>query len=282
MKFLSPIPQIRQLEASDRYRASSSNEASSSSSSNTSMTFPRNDGMLRSFAEKPKPPVWGMILPNQNRNGIYHLSDKDRADIWEIESRPYEKEMLRSAMQQAPAGTTRIFKKQRGFMWSMLYSFGPWKPIPVNKEQLPFEIKPPLLRSPEKQIGLADFMRKTSRIKEFHLSNAIVYSYVRDMRFVFATCLLIGIELWWALAPEPLLLRPDAFAAHDFQSVVQIIKDTFVKHVCSSHPEVSSPCPCGEPINNVARDLFDPTFDPLKTGGEPIVKQQLKKQQQYF
>ena len=47
------------------------------------------------------------------------------------------------------------------------------------------------------------------------------------------------------------------------------VQDTFINRVCSSH-HVTSPCECGEPLNSVAKDLFEePAFDPLgikKTG----------------
>lgn len=46
-------------------------------------------------------------------------------------------------------------------------------------------------RSPDRKQGLSDVRRTSSRIKQFRLSEAIVYSYVRDMLFVLLTCLLI-------------------------------------------------------------------------------------------
>lgn len=58
------------------------------------------------------------------------------------------------------------------------------------------------------------------------------------------------------MAPEPLLLTPRALSAPDLPLVTNVVKDTFVNKVCNLHPEISSPCPCGEPLNNTARDLF--------------------------
>ena len=39
---------------------------------------------------------------------------------------------------------------------------------------------------------------------------------------------------------------------------MQVAKDTFVDGVCSNHPQVYSPCDCGEPLHNdnAARDLL--------------------------
>lgn len=41
-------------------------------------------------------------------------------------------------------------------------------------------------------------------------------------------------------------------------------RETFVHHLCSDH-HVSSPFPCGEPLNKTAQLLFEPeeSFDPL-------------------
>lgn len=45
---------------------------------------------------------------------------------------------------------------------------------------------------------------------------------------------------------------------------MKVVRETFVKKICSNH-HVSSPCQCGEPLNNTARRLFEPqeTFDPF-------------------
>ncbi|GMH13107.1 hypothetical protein Nepgr_014948 [Nepenthes gracilis] len=86
----------------------------------------------------------------------------------------------------------------------------------------------------------------------------------RDMRFVLVLCAMIGFSLWWGAAPEPLLLKPEALSAPDINLVTQVVKETFVNRVCTNHPQVLSPCDCGEPLNNIARSLFEePPFDPL-------------------
>lgn len=134
--------------------------------------------------------------------------------------------------------------------------------------QVPFPLKDSrLLRSPDRKPGLADINRKTSRIKSFSLSEAIHYSYLRDLRFVLLLCLLSGFTLWSFNVPEQLLLKPQAICSPDLELTVRAVRDTFVNGLCTSH-QIPSPCECGEPLNNVTRDLFslppqEETFDPL-------------------
>lgn len=110
-----------------------------------------------------------------------------------------------------------------------------------------------------------DSLEEASRIKSFRLEEALVLAYGRDIRFVLAVCAMIWFWIWWYMAPEPLLLTPRALSAPDLPLVTNVVKDTFViNKVCNLHPEISSPCPCGEPLNNTARDLFpEPGFDSL-------------------
>lgn len=148
----------------------------------------------------------------------------------------------------------------------VLYSVGPWSAYTADKNKLPFKIAEggKILRSPDRKQGLADVTRETFRIKEFRLSDAIVYSYFRDMRFVLLTCLLMGFSLWWFYVPEQLLEKPAALCSPDLGQVVRVVRDTFVNQISSNH-HVSSPCDCGEPLNNTAKLLFEPqeSFDPL-------------------
>lgn len=76
--------------------------------------------------------------------------------------------------------------------------------------------------------------------------------------------------MWWGLAPEPLLLKPDALTSPDIHTLYTVVKDTFINKVCSTHPLISSPCECGEPLNNEARRLLESntthSFDPLELG----------------
>lgn len=119
-----------------------------------------------------------------------------------------------------------------------------------------------MLRSPERGVGLEGVTKKSSRIKEFKLSDAIVYSYFKDIRFVTLVCLLIGFSAWWILVPEQLLEGPGVLCSPP--DIARLVKDTFIDQVCSEH-HVSSPCDCGEPINNQVREDFSKLefYDPL-------------------
>lgn len=155
---------------------------------------------------------------------------------------------------------------------NVYYYLGPWQAYGVNKAALPFKIyqtgrgRVTVMAEPRGKRGLPEVTRGSTRIKEFHLGKALMYSYLRDLRFVLVVCAMIGVTAWWALTPEPLLLKPHALCANDLGVIVNIVKETFVNKVCNLH-QVSSPCECGEPVNRVARQLFEqpPDFDPLET-----------------
>lgn len=40
----------------------------------------------------------------------------------------------------------------------------------------------------------------------------------------------------------------------DLKLLSKVVKETLLENVCSSHPDVSSPCECGEPLNKSAND----------------------------
>nr|POE44790.1 hypothetical protein CFP56_76685 [Quercus suber] len=107
---------------------------------------------------------------------------------------------------------------------------GPWTPHTANMSQLPFHIKRgrKVLRSPERKQGLADVTRETGRIKEFRLNDALLYSYMYDLRFVLLTCLVIGFSIWWMAVPEPLLESPKALCSPDLEMLVNVARDTYV------------------------------------------------------
>lgn len=67
------------------------------------------------------------------------------------------------------------------------------------------------------------------------------------------------------IAPEQLLNKPQALCSPDLKFLINVIEDTYVNHICSTHPEVSSPCDCGEPLNKTLKGLLqDKPFDPLQ------------------
>lgn len=164
--------------------------------------------------------------------------------------------------QMALAGMRRV-TFQRGDL-VVIYSFCPWVPTTRGLPQFHGAGRTPLLLSPNRKPGLSDINWERSRIKSFGLKEAIRYSYLNDMRFVLLVCALLGTSLWWNLAPEPLLLKPAALSSPDLNLLNRVVRETFRQHVCSSHPQILSPCDCGEPLNNAARHLFaEPRFDPL-------------------
>jgi hypothetical protein len=135
----------------------------------------------------------------------------------------------------------------------------------MEKAQLPFKVGT-LMRSPDRKPGFSDRNRlsSTGRIRSFRLSDALLYSYCRDLRFVLLTGLCIGFSVWWSIAPEELLAKPEALCSPDFSLIVRVVKDTYLNKVCSTH-NVPLPCECGAPLNKAAIHLFTPeeSFDPL-------------------
>lgn len=105
-----------------------------------------------------------------------------------------------------------------------------------NKTRLPFTIgadseRAPLLRSPDRKTGIADIERRTERIKEFRLSDALIDSYYRDMRFVIAMCAIMGAFQRWNLSPEALLVNPKALCSPDLKLLSKVVKETFLEQL---------------------------------------------------
>ncbi|GKV53624.1 hypothetical protein SLEP1_g60143 [Rubroshorea leprosula] len=126
----------------------------------------------------------------------------------------------------------------------------------AEAQRIDYRGRTPLIRSPDKKEGLSDFLRDTSRIKGFGLREAYLYSYWKDMRFVIAMLAIIGLSLWWFIVPDPVLVSPYALSSPDLPLLIKVAKDTVVERVCSDHPWMTSPCPCGEPLNNEVRMLL--------------------------
>lgn len=134
----------------------------------------------------------------------------------------------------------------------------------------------PLQLSQYKNRMLATVLTQPRRFMSrpsFPLLYGIKYSCSRDIRFVLFLLIFLGFTIWICLAPDLLLNKPMALCSPDIKLLIKCIKDTYVKHICSSHPEVLSPCDCGEPLNKCARDMFPQTsFDPLKIENQEIGK----------
>lgn len=199
---------------------------------------------------------------------------------------------LKSGLKSLLRDSSGVYKVQYTYddENSVLYTFAPWVPL-ISKMSRPFNS---LVRSPmkmglldvflekreriksfqkvDKKIGLADVFRERERIKSFKLSDAINYSYHRDLRFVVFLCILFGFTIWMCVGPEPLLNQPRALSAPNVKILIGMIEDTYVHHTCSIHSPLF-PCDCEEPLNQTIKEAFPLTsFDPLKI--EKITKGQ--------
>lgn len=98
--------------------------------------------------------------------------------------------------QLSSSGTRRVVISKG--TCSAIYTYAPWVPCKANRKYLPYSIptglgvRRPRMRSPDRKPGMADIMRKGSRVKDFTLKEAIRYSYLNDMRFITTLCLMIG------------------------------------------------------------------------------------------
>ena len=179
---------------------------------------------------------------------------------------------LRSFLERTPTGYTYFTHIGR---YRIRYASRDWNPTTVKREVDPSPSsigggKLSLVRSPGRYTGFKDIRGLSSRIKTFRLSDALTYSYMKDIRFSIALCAILGFSMWWIIAPEPLLLKPEALTSPDINLLYNVSKDTFINKVCSTHPLIKSPCECGEPLNNELRRLLETntiettnTFDPL-------------------
>lgn len=153
----------------------------------------------------------------------------------------------------------------------MHYYLGPWYAYKLARSQLPFETyarpggRITVLGETVGKRGLPLILERSERIKEFGLGEAIKYSYLRDIRFVLVLCGMIGVTARCALAPDQLLMEPKALCTTDIELLSRVARDTYEAKVCSSH-QVTSPCECGEPLNNeIKKFLGEPlNYDPLE------------------
>lgn len=127
----------------------------------------------------------------------------------------------------------------------------PHRSIPIQGERTP------LLRLPAPGLSGVLSIRETSRIKSFGLGEALQYSYMRDTRFVVLTSLLLFFGLWSMLSPAPLCLKPAALISPDMGFLLKVAKNIYIEGICSNHPQVISPCDCGEPLNSILEHLLD-------------------------
>lgn len=106
------------------------------------------------------------------------------------------------------------------------------------------------------------------RINICQFSDAIIDPYCRDICFSLILCIFLGFSLWIFLAPDPLLQYLNSVYSKKeslLPTLIKLLKSTYVDHVCYAHPEVLSPCECGEPLKQIVMETYPlQNFDPLK------------------
>lgn len=184
-----------------------------------------------------------------------------------IKMEAFKKKFI-SLMHDAPHGTF-IIEYHYDENSLVRNTFSNWKSL-TAKDQLPKGY--PLMESIPR--GLTDIFHIINRVKNFHFSDAILLSYSRDIRFVLFLSIFFGFTIWMCIAPDQLLDHPLALCSpNDKKWLINVINDTYISHICSSHPEVLSPCDCGEPLNQTVRDLFpQKRFDPLHISNQSQIK----------
>lgn len=220
------------------------------------------------FREQPKyivnstvgqDPCWFKLYSPIHKSHYYILRN--------ILRRSEHKDRLKSKMLNSPNERGIIYNYDN-CVCSITYYFRQWLPLTerriFNYNSIDVN-RTPLLESLDgSKPGLGDVFKDSVRIKKFKLLDVLLYSYWRDIRFIIFFSLFLGFTIWIETAPEQLLNKPIALSSVDLKNLTLVLKDTYVNHVCSTHPDVISPCDCGEPLNKIVRDLFqDESFDPL-------------------
>ena len=111
--------------------------------------------------------------------------------------------------------------------------------------------KDKFMGSPERGIGLADIMRRTSRVKSRY-SNQLIWDI---MHYKTLMCVMIGFSIWWYNVPDQILNVPFVLTKPELGGLIDMIKDTFINGVCIEHKN-PSPCECGELKNSVTKSVF--------------------------
>ncbi len=205
-----------------------------------------------------------------------NVIDIDRDSFREMLNDQSLKKEISEKIRNAEHNVNGFEYQIKGSQWVASYHFAPWEPNRAHRSLLPFQINEdrPFIRSPDRKAGLADINRNTSRIKSFGLEQAILYSYLKDTRFVLAFSLILGITVWWYTTPEPLLRNPKTLLlSPDPDLLVKVVRDTFIDGVCSKH-RLPSPCECGEPLNSIAKEILPKPleFDPLDLKNREMLK----------
>nr|YP_009675521.1 hypothetical protein FPI08_mgp31 [Sophora flavescens]QDD68271.1 hypothetical protein [Sophora flavescens] len=179
------------------------------------------------------------------------------------ESLKYEHKLeIINAMRYLPKGTKKVLYKGFNDAFSE-YTFDRWrfwtsKARPTSKE---------VINSLHEKLnkGYASIGFDWGRIKEFTLEKAIHHSSTTDLRFILFLCLLYGFLIWAELVPTALLSHPLVAFSDHIKNIVYITRNMYENFVCSNHPDITSPCPCGERLNNIIREYM-PMVDDRYTG----------------
>ena len=91
---------------------------------------------------------------------------------------------------------------------------------PYELTKVAFEYADPVNQIMERKYG------RNERIVTFGLKDALVYSYLKDIRFVLLVCLLIGFSVWWATLTEQILQKPMAVCWPD---VARAVKENLIQ-----------------------------------------------------
>jgi hypothetical protein len=204
--------------------------------------------------------IWIQILDSR----FNEVNERER--LWKLLQDLHNQQLVRKSLYNTTESIRRYYINTNVDCYTIEYISREWKPITSYREELDSRIGSSKLLNitHEREIGLKNLRLEIPRIKAFLLIDAIKYSLKNDIRFCITLCAILGLSMWWGIAPEPLFLKPEVLISPDIHTLYTAAKDTFINNVCTTHPLISSPCPCGEPINNEARILLDNNnFDPL-------------------
>ena len=197
-----------------------------------------------------KLPVWAKYFGYNRINLLYEsLKYKHKLDI------------INAMRYYSPIGCYNVIFKGYSHAFSE-YTFHKWmfwtsKARPSSKE---------VLKTLHDQLnkGLASIDCDWGRIKELTLEKAIHHSSTTDLRFNLFLCVFYGFIIWAELVPQALLSHPLVLYSDHLEEIVKTARNTYENFVCSRHPDITSPCPCGERRNNIIRKYF-PMDDDLYT-----------------
>lgn len=203
-------------------------------------------------------PIWFHIIPRNDVHVDLEILRNEKARLFELQLNPLYQIKLESIIENASMNyRSVIYEGSPYFIISHMYDI-PWKPLVYRKYQ-------PSSMKYKETGGLINLLNisSVSRIMPFGIREAIIYC--RDLRFSLVLCGMLGFGIWWAIAPEIILFNTTGvLSSPDPGLISKVYKDTFTHQICSSHPQIVTPCDCGEPLNKELNHMLEePPFDPL-------------------